>query len=302
MNRQLTAQKPSWHSQIGAQRNWVWRGWKVRYTYIRTQNPTPSDPLVFLHGFGSAMGQWRYNLQPLSQNRTVYALDLLGFGASEKAPANYNVDLWVAQIYEFWRTWIQKPIILVGHSLGALVALTAAVTYPEMVSGLVLLTVPASRQELLPQKWQAWLGHLESALANPLLLKPLFQILIRRPQVFRSILKMAYVNSELITEELITLFTTPSQDRGASGVFCRLSQARTRRDFSLNVQEMLPKLTIPILMIWGQQDRVIPIAWGRQLARLNPHLEWIEIENAGHCPYDECPDQVNREITAWLNR
>lgn len=292
-----------WYSQLGTQRDWVWRGWRIRYTYLRSQQPnTQNSPLVFLHGFGAALDQWRYNLQPFSQDHPVYALDMLGFGASEKAAATYNVELWVTQVYEFWRTLIGKPIVLVGHSLGALVALTCATLYPDMVQGLILLTVPASRQEVLPKGWQAWIGNIESAFASPILLKPLFNLLISNPGLLRTLLKTAYANPDLVTEELVTLFATPPQDRGARGVFCRLSKARTRRDFSLSVKEMLPQLDLPTLMLWGQQDRIIPIAWGRQLIKLHPKIEFVEIEQAGHCPYDEHPEQVNQEIAAWLHR
>ncbi len=288
-------------SQLGTQRNWAWRGWRIRYTYFRSPH-SENPPILFLHGFGAALGQWRYNLQPLNQNHPVYALDLLGFGASQKAAANYNVELWVQQVYEFWRTLIGRPIVLVGHSLGAMVALTCATLYPEMVQGLVLLTVPASRQEVLPKGWQAWIGNLESAFASPLLLKPLFHLLISRPALLRTLLKAAYANPDIVTEELVTLFATPPQDRGACGVFCRLSKARTRRDFSLSVKEMLPQLTIPTLIVWGQQDRIIPITWGRQLAKLHAKIEFVEIAQAGHCPYDEHPERVNQEMMAWLDR
>ncbi|MBD2314183.1 alpha/beta fold hydrolase [Desertifilum sp. FACHB-1129] len=298
----MSSATPSWYSKIGAQRDWAWRGWQVRYTYIRSTAAATNPPLLFLHGFGSALGQWRYNLHPLSESHTVYAMDLLGFGASEKAPAEYGVTLWMEQVYDFWRTWIRTPVILVGHSLGALVAIATAAAYPEMVGGLILLTIPASRQEVLPAKLQPLVGSLESFFASPLLLRPLFQLITRKPGIIRSVLKKIYVNPEVVNEELVALFTTPPLDRGAAGVFCRLSKARTRRDFAPNVKDLLPQITSPTLVLWGQQDKVIPIAWGRQLTEHSPHLKLVEIEDAGHCPYDEHPERVNQEIAHWLKK
>ncbi len=286
-----------WYSKIGAQRDCIWRGWQIRYTYIRSG--ADRTPLVFLHGFGSAIGQWRYNLQPLSEDRTVYGLDLLGFGASQKAPAEYGVELWMAQVYDFWRSFIQTPIVLVGHSLGGAVALAAAASYPEMVQGLVLLTVPPSVQERSSSKLQALGASMETAFASPLLLRSLFP-LFRRPEVIRKGLKLAYANKEMVTEELVALFADPPRDRGAAGVLCRLFRAKNRRDYTPNVKVTLPQLEMPILMLWGKQDRVIPLDWGRKLAPLNPKLEFVEIENAGHCAYDECPDIVNQKIITWL--
>lgn len=290
-----------WHTQLGFQRDWAWRGWQIRYTYLRAQTPSPDAvPIVFLHGFGAALTQWRLNLEPMSQHHTVYAIDLLGFGASEKGAANYKVDLWMAQVRDFCREIVGRPVVLVGHSLGALVALAIAATEPALVQGLILLTLPASRQELLPGKLQGFVGEIESFFSSPLLLKPLFS-LIRRPGVIRSVLRAVYANPEAITDELVQSFAIPAGDRGAAKVLCRLVQARTQTDFSPNTKALLQAVDLPILLLWGQKDRVIPLVWGRQLPAMNPKLKLIELPDAGHCPYDECADRVNQEILAWVD-
>lgn len=290
-----------WSTQLGSQRDWAWRGWQIRYTYLRAREPLPeSVPIVLLHGFGAALTQWRLNLEPLSQHHTVYALDLLGFGASEKGSANYKVDLWMAQVQDFCRSIVGRPVILVGHSLGALVALAIAATDPDLAQGLILLTLPASRQELLPGKLQGFVGEIESFFSSPLLLKPLFNV-IRRPSVIRSVLRAVYANPESITDELVQSFTIPAGDRGAAKVLCRLVQARTQTDFSPSTKALLQAVDIPILLLWGEKDRVIPLTWGRQLPPMNPKLKLIELPDAGHCPYDECADRVNQEILDWVD-
>ncbi|NJO78593.1 MAG: alpha/beta fold hydrolase [Cyanobacteria bacterium RM1_2_2] len=292
-------------AQLGSQRDWIWRGWKVRYTYAHPHLDSGAIspnamPLLLLHGFGSALTQWQENLLPLSQAGSVYAMDLVGFGVSEKASTTYKVGLWVEQVYEFWRTFVGRPMVLVGHSLGALVALSAAVAHPEMVDRLVLITLPAARQEILPSWLQPIVAGVEGLFTTPLLVKPLFQVILR-PNVIRAVLRKVYVNQERVTETLIEGFLTPGLDRGASRAFCRLAQARTQTDFSRATKELLQETQMPILLLWGEQDRVIPIAWGRQIAEdLKPQLRLVEIPNAGHCPYDECADQVNAEILAWL--
>lgn len=284
-------------SRLGTQRNWVWRGWQVRYTFLRS--PLENPPILFLHGFASSLAQWQENLLPLSQVHPVYALDLVGFGASEKADTAYKVGLWVDQVYDFWRLFIGRPIALVGHSLGALVALSAAVAYPEMVQSLVLMTLPAARQELIKGSFQAVLGEIESLFTSPIIIRPLFR-LIRRPGLVRSLLKAVYVNPDRITAELIESFLAPGRDRGASRAFYRLAKARTQMDYSLKTSDLLPQVQVPILMLWGLCDRVIPIALGRSLPDLHAHVRLVEIPDAGHCPYDECADCVNAEILSWL--
>ncbi|MGL5508470.1 MAG: alpha/beta fold hydrolase, partial [Microcoleaceae cyanobacterium] len=65
----------SWQERVGSQRDWIWRGWQIRYTYQRSQSVSPvaSAPLILLHGFGASIGHWRKNIEALSQHHTVYA-------------------------------------------------------------------------------------------------------------------------------------------------------------------------------------------------------------------------------------
>ncbi|CBN57329.1 alpha/beta fold hydrolase [Kamptonema sp. PCC 6506] len=79
-------------------------------------------------GFGASIGHWRhqYGSTCTEFHDCVRTLDLLGFGASQKAPANYDVSIWVAQVYEFWQTFIRQPVVLVGNSIGSLICLAAA--------------------------------------------------------------------------------------------------------------------------------------------------------------------------------
>lgn len=283
---------------LGCQRNWFWRGWKIRYTYIRPTNFNPEKPalpVIFLHGFGAAIGHWRSNLIPLSQQHYIYALDFLGFGASEKAPARYSVWLWADLVYDFWRTFINQNSVIVAHSLGALVALTAVAKHPEMAWGLAMITLPDVQEKQPP----AWARAIERAFANPLLLLPIFKI-IRQPWVLRQVLQKIYLRPELVDEELVALFATPPQDKGALEVFCRLSQSKSHDDYSPKVKDLLPGLPVPTLLIWGREDRVIPFAEARRFQQLNPNLKLVEIERAGHCVFDEYPQRVNQEILDWI--
>lgn len=147
---------------MGQQRDWAWRGWQIRYTFMRGQHT--AQPMLFLHGFGASIGHWRYNLSVFAKQRTVYALDLLGFGASEKVSTDYLLTLWVEQVHDFWQTFIRTPMILVGNSLGSLVSLTAAALYPEMVVGLTMLTLPDSSVLENPQWVKPAIAPLKLAL------------------------------------------------------------------------------------------------------------------------------------------
>lgn len=294
------SQPPVVHPSNGFQRTWVWRGWKIRYSYLRARDPQPgSVPILLLHGFGSALDQWQSNLVPLSQTHTVYAIDLLGFGASEKAPAAYKTQLWVDQIRDFWQSLIGQPVILVGHSLGAVIALAAAVAHPELLSGLILLTLPPARQELIGGGIQSLAFAVERWFAHPFVLAPAFW-LIRQPRVLRAALRLAYVRQELVTESLIQIFTRPTSEKGASGVFFRLAKARTFPDYAPEIRSLLPQLQVPLLLLWGESDRVVPLTQAKGFIDSHPNLELEIISNAGHCLYDECAEVVNHRILSWI--
>lgn len=293
----------SWQQRIGSQRDWVWRGWQTRYTYFRsvqTDNAL-STPVMLLHGFGTSIGHWRHNLEVLGQQHTVYALDMLGFGASRKACADYKIDLWVDQVYEFWQTFIRQPMVLVGNSIGSLVCLAAAAAHPEMVKGIILINLPdlSLREEAMPGWLRPIVSTVEGLVASPILLKTLFHV-VRRPPVVRKWAGLAYASPVAVTAELVEILTGPAQDRGAAATFSALFRAMTSTNFGPRVKTILPTLDIPMLLMWGRKDRMIPPKLARQFVELNPNLELIELDDAGHCPHDEQPEQVNQILLDWL--
>ena len=292
-----------WHQRIGAQRDWVWRGWQTRYTYVRASqaNGEPTTPLILIHGFGASVEHWRQNIPALSHKHAVYALDLLGFGASRKAPADYKVDLWVQQVYDFWQTFIGQPVVLVGNSIGSLVCLVAAAAHPDMVSGIALLNLPdvSLREEALPGWLQPIINGLEGMVASPPLLRTLFKVL-RRPSVVRRWAGIAYASRASVTDELVEILAIPAQDEGATKTFSTLFQAVRKPQFAPPVKTVLPTLKIPILLIWGSQDRMVPSSLAKSFLGLNPQLELVELDKAGHCPHDECPEQFNQILLYWI--
>ncbi len=295
-----------WQQKVGNQRDWVWRGWQTRYTYIRPKNQNENNsvksfPLMLLHGFGASIGHWRHNLEILGDRHTVYALDMLGFGASEKAAANYSVDLWVEQMYDFWKAFIRKPVILIGNSIGSLISLAAAAKYPEMVKGLVMMSLPDPNieKEAIPAFLYPLVATIKNFVANPLLIKPVFY-LIRRPNILRRGATFAYANPETVTDELIEILATPTQDRGSARALTALVKAQNNPDYSPNVKELLSNLKIPVLLIWGEKDKIIPFKLASEFTRHNENLQLLALENIGHCPHDECPERVNQAILDWI--
>ncbi|MEM7061545.1 MAG: alpha/beta fold hydrolase [Cyanobacteria bacterium P01_B01_bin.77] len=286
---------------LGHQRFWYWRGWRIRYTYLKPLDPAAQQrtPMLLIHGFGASLEQWRSNLISWSQQRPVYALDLLGFGHSQKAAVLLGAEVWQQQAHDFWQAFIGQPVLLIGHSLGALVALTATARHPAMVERLILFTLPLARQELV----SGWLDRLargvEGMFATPLLLRPLFMV-VRRSRFIRRVLISIYQRPERVDAVLVSLFTRPTLERGAARTLCYLVKSRTQPDFSENTADLIGQVTVPILLLWGDQDRVLPFTWARQIVAANPQIAYREIEGGGHCFYDEVPEEIDAVIQLWL--
>ena len=124
----------------GEKLTWNWRGYDIKYVAYGE-----GPPIILLHGFGAAIGHWRKNIPELAAaGHRVYALDLLGFGDSDKPDLAYSLEFWVKIIHDFWNAHVQVPAVFAGNSIGALMALMTLVSYPATASGGVLLNCAGS--------------------------------------------------------------------------------------------------------------------------------------------------------------
>lgn len=270
---------------------------------MRAKNRQDADnpPLILLHGFGAAIEHWRHNIPILSQNHRVYAVDLLGFGGSRKVQVPYTVNLWVEQIHDFWQTFMNRPVVLVGNSIGSLVSMALGGKYPEMVAGLVMLSLPdvSRRREMIADWLLNIVTPIENFFTSPWLLKPIFYYL-RRPQVLQKWTGIAYEDKKAVSEELVQIIAAPTLDEGAAEAFISLAQAVNHPEYCPPAKLILPRLQIPILLCWGKQDRMVPVQLARGFVSLNPRIKYVEFERAGHCLQDECPDRFNPILLEWL--
>ena len=293
----------SWQERIGHQRDWIWRGWQTRYSYLVTNGVTKQTPLILIHGFGASIEHWRHNIPVLGQEYPVYAIDLLGFGASRKADTEYSVELWAEQVHDFWSIFIGEPVVLVGNSIGSLVCLSLATIYPEMVQAIAMLSLPdvSIRQEMIPSLIQPLVTSLENLIASPLLISILLKIL-RKPSMISRWAKVAYENHDAVNDELIQILSAPAYDKDAEKTLYNLSQGVRKSSFSPAAKQVLPQLAIPMLLIWGLQDRMVPPKLASFFASLNDRIELIKLDSMGHCPHDESPELFNQILLDWLER
>ena len=285
---------------MSAPQPWSYAGHPVHA--IAAAPAEPEGPAILLvHGFGASTDHWRHNIPVLAQRHEVHAIDLLGFGRSAKpAELAYGGPLWRDQLAAYVSERIGRPTVLVGNSLGGFSALAAGAAMGDQAAGVVLLNAagPFSDEQAPPKGWGA---ITRQTIAGALLKSPVLQRLLfenlRRPATIRRTLNQVYVDKTNVDEALVEAIRRPSLDPGAFGVF------RTVFDIPRGqpLDELFAQLTCPLLVLWGIRDPWIN-AVGRRAAfqRHAPACTREVVLEAGHCPHDEVPDQVNAALLDWI--
>ncbi|WP_071188539.1 alpha/beta fold hydrolase [Trichormus sp. NMC-1] len=289
-----TEPSPTFAKQV-----WIWRDYKIQYTVMGV-----GQPLVLIHGFGASIGHWRKNIPVLADaGYRVFAVDLLGFGGSDKAAINYSMELWAELLKDFWNAHIQEPTVFIGNSIGALLSLMVITEYPEIAAGGVLINSAGGlshRPHELNPALRVVMGTFNKLVANPITGKFVFNRIRQKSQIRRTLYQV-YGDRNAVTDELVDLLYTPSCDPGAQQVFAAILTAPP----GPSPEELLPKLEWPLLVIWGANDPWTPITGAKiyEEARENgKDIKIVSIPGAGHCPHDEVPSVVNAEIVDWLRQ
>jgi pimeloyl-ACP methyl ester carboxylesterase len=281
---------------------WNWRSYRIQYTVMGEVSDRP--PLLLIHGFGASIGHWRKNMPALAaEGYQVYAIDLLGFGGSEKAPIDYSLELWEELLVEFWQEKIQRPTVFVGNSIGAMLTMMLLAHHPQIAKAGVLLNAAGGlnhRPEELNLPLRLIMGTFSKVVSSPVLGPFLFNA-IRQKSRLRQTLKQVYCDRTAITEDLVELLYRPSCDPDAQKVFAAILTAPP----GPRPEELLPQIHQPLLVLWGAADPWTPITGSKiyqDLAAEGDRVQFQSIPDTGHCPHDERPDVVNVAIAEWLGR
>jgi pimeloyl-ACP methyl ester carboxylesterase len=298
---------------------WLWQGHRIGW--VRRGSPDAGQAVVLIHGFGASVGHWRHNLADLAQQAEVYALDLLGFGASDKprsrlagepekeGSVRYCFDLWAEQVRDFVSEKVraerpERPLHLVGNSIGGLVALNTARLLEQggrPASQVVLIdcaqrTLDEKRIAELPIWEQAGRPVVKTLVRQRWLLAALFGVLAR-PGFIRRVLRVAYPSGANVDDQLVALLHRPATDPGAVESFrgfVNLFRDRLAPD-------LLAELNLPVRMLWGGRDPWEAPAEARRWAATYPCVRELRVlDGLGHCPHDEAPERVNPILREWL--
>jgi pimeloyl-ACP methyl ester carboxylesterase len=274
----------------GAMHDWSWQGWRVRSTTLGD-----GPPLVLVHSVHAAASsfEWRDVFEPLSQRHTVYAIDLLGFGKSERPDAPFSGLFYRDLLGAFLGEVIGKPAIVMASSLGSAYAVGAAWARPGLVDRLVLISPTGTTTTGLPGRLAG------SVLDLPLIGSAGFNLLASRASI-RHYLKEVYADPGAIDESMVGQNWATAHQPNA-----RLAPAAFlagRLDLPLTgngVSHQVP-IQAPILVLRGSVPGLGSLASDDELARLGPRVTIRTIDGVGSLPHEEAPDDVVRAVEAWL--
>ena len=269
-----------------------WRGWRIAFTK-RGSGP----PILFIHGIHAAAWsyEWHDNADYFARSNTVYTIDLLGFGRSDRPPVRYSARLYISLISDFVHQVIGEPCVLVATSLSAAYATVLAARDPQRFPAIVLIAPTG----LVRLHRTAGAGGEAGRLAveAPIVGTAMFNSLVSRRNI-RRWLEKTYVDNSIVTEDLVDIYYWTSHQRGAR----HAPAAFISGHLNIDVRQALRRLTQPTLLVWGEEGSITPIEEFRGFRAVKPDLELAVLTPAGDLPHDERPDDFNVILSTWLNR
>lgn len=256
---------------------------------IHYQEKGTGTPLILLHGFSSSTYSWKDVFEPLAKDYRVIAVDLKGFGFSDKPDGDYTrrgQAILVAHLLDYLKI---DQAWLAGNSMGGEVALNFALQNPQRVAGLILIdsggvSVPGSGS-LAP-------GYARIPFVGPVLIA----LALTSDRLVRQGLEKSFYDDAKITDERVAAYYRPLKTRGG-----QLAALRARMQTGqFPVEQDLNKINSPTLMIWGAEDVLIPIEAGRKMNALIKGSNLVTFERCGHVPQEELPERVQDEMTRFI--
>lgn len=261
-------------------------GVKVHY-----QEKGEGTPLVLIHGYTSSTYTWKDIFEPLSQKYRVIAVDLKGFGFSEKPDGDYTRRAQGELVFGLLEHLKIEKAWLAGNSMGGETALNVALDHPEKVLGLILIDsagvkIPG-REALTPWYVQApVIGQVLTALA------------MTSDALVREGLKKSVFDDAKITDEEVNYYHQFLKTRGG-----QLAAREARKQYILHpVEDRLNNIGVPTLLMWGKEDEIIPLEAGKTMNEKIKNSKLIVFENCGHLPQEEMPEKVLHEITNFISQ
>ncbi len=256
-------------------------GNKIRYLDYNSLNSKQRETLLLLHGIGASAERWSKVIPFFYNHFRLVVPDIIGFGYSDKPTVEYNVPFFVKFLEELLNKLGVKKTSIVSSSLGGLIAAEFAIKYSHMVNNLVLVS-PAGTMKTSTKTLEEYI---------------LASLYPTHDNVCRAFINMAF-DPNTVTEQTIEDFINRMKLPNAKYAF--MSTMLAIRN-TTNLSSRLTKIPSPTMIIWGQQDYMIPVEYADDyLVIPNSNLEVIP--ECGHTPFTEKPALFSKIVLGFLTR
>jgi pimeloyl-ACP methyl ester carboxylesterase len=280
----------------------------VHWIEFTSSDSPDGTPIVFVHGLGGSHLNWCLIGPELANGRRAVALDLHGFGLTPATRATATVQRNTRLLDRFVREVTGTPVILVGNSMGGLISLMQTAAAPGTVRGLVLIDPALPPPQQTPDRQVA--GQFLLYAVPGLGELYIRAVMSRRPPelVVQRVIELCFADASRADPAMLAASIALAAERrrrehpnaaaflAASRSLMRMVGKRHR------YWEMMAAVRVPVLLIGGEADRLVPPAAMRQVAARNPRWETVILPGVGHTPQLEAPDKVIGTMRDWLGK
>ena len=261
---------------------------RTRYRVAGEGDP----PLVLIHGMSASLESWQCNMDALARRHRTIALDVVWFGKSDKPAREVSGDYLAGFMTGFMDAVGVRRAVLVGNSMGGMIAVKTALQYPDRVAGLVLVSSAGFGPEL------TWWLRLRAVL-------PIAKILRPSLPMYRYAVRGLVHDPRVVPDDMIEAFVEMANQPDASDAHRRVLRYGVdwrglKPDALKEVRDAAQAIRVPTLIIWGKQDRVVPVAHAEIARQAIPDARLHLFDRCGHMPMVEKPDEFNVLVNEFV--
>ncbi|HEY96397.1 MAG TPA: alpha/beta hydrolase [Dehalococcoidia bacterium] len=252
------------------------------------------NPVILLHPGLSSVENWVCNIDALAQNHRIYAIDMLGFGYTGLPNPPYSLEKAARHVSDFIESQGIEKVSIIGHCGGGVVSMYFAFQFSDKLQKLVLV--------------DSWGFGKEAPFITKLGTLPVLGELIMRPsrKSAEMIMKMCVYDSSVLTDEMIDDFyrcmSLPGGQKAYMSVFRAIGNfGGPRTEILQLIRDKLPTIKSPTLIIWGKQDRSLPVTHADVAKEMIPNSRLNIFDLCGHMPPTEYPEKFNNLVLEFLS-